>query len=794
MIRDSENASPGRVERKRRQILLICLGLALATCIVFEPLRLNGFVDYDDDKYVTSNETIHAGLTRETVAWAWTTTYFSNWHPLTWLSHLLDVQLYGLNPAGHHLTSLLLHILNTLLLFGLLNRMTHRLWPSAFVAALFALHPLHVESVAWVSERKELLSTFIGLVVIWTYVGYARHGGIGRYLLTALFLALGLMAKPMLVTLPFVLLLLDYWPLERVSGGARPLGRLVLEKVPLLALSALSSLVTLQVQQGPLTQSAVISFPLRAANALMSYVRYLGKTIWPTDLVVLYQHPYLAGGTPWASWMLVAAAACLIALTLLALLARRQRYAIVGWLWFLGTLVPVIGLLQVGRQAMADRYTYLPLIGVFIVVAWGGADLILRWSSERALGRRRAATLALVILVACMVAARAQVGTWRDSETLFTHALEMNSSNPAMQYNLGVMLAAEDRHDEAISHYRRTLEMDPYYKKARNNLCAELRRQDRADAAIAQCREALRYNPDYAKAYANLGAALRLQGKLDEATEMLRQALFLDPVLSEPFFNLGMISVAKGRAQEATEHYRAAVRVSPDHALTHYNLAVALTSLGALDEAIQHYQDAVSADPDHAKSWNNLGVMSGSRGDVDGAMSHYQEAIRADPEFRDAHLNLGNLLLSQGKLDEGGRHYREFLRINPDNAHVHNNLGIVLVSQGNLEEAILHYREALKTEPDYADAHINLGVALVSRGELDEAIQHYRAALRLKPEHADAHNNLGNALSAQGKLDEAIQHYRRALEARPDHPNAQSNLEVALKLKSQPGHGQRIIQ
>jgi tetratricopeptide (TPR) repeat protein len=739
--------------RRKSQILLICLCLALATSLAYERVRLNEFVNYDDDRYVTDNAQVRAGITPESVAWAFTTTHVGNWHPLTWLSHMLDVELYGLNPAGHHLTNVLLHIVNTLLLLGLLVHMTGRLWPSAFVAALFALHPLHVEAVVWVSERKELLSTLFGLLAMWAYVGYARRGDIGRYLLAATLLALGLMARPMLVTLPFVFLLLDYWPLKRTRFGPsdelicpkRSISHLLIEKVPLLVLSALSSIATLIAQE----PGTGIAIRLGAANAVVSYVRYLGKMIWPAKLSVLYPHPDLPGGAPWTEWQVAGAVLLLLVITVLVIWTRRQRYALVGWLWYLGTLVPVIGLVQVGRQAMADRYTYLPLIGLFIIVGYGGGDLISRWSSRPIWVRRIARVSVFAVLVACVASSWSQTRHWRDSVALFEHALEVNPRNPTMHYNLGNSLKARGERAEAADHYRQALEINPRYFKAHTNLGNVLASLDLLDEAIEHYREALSIKPDLPEAHSSLASALVLQGK----------------------------------PAEAILHCRQALQIKPDFAEAHHILGSALRSQGRLDEAISHYLKAVRLKPDLADAYYNLGLVLGLTGNPDEAIYYCRQALAIEPDLPEAHYNLGLVLGSQGQLDEAIRHYRQALATKPNYAKAHNNLGVVLVSQGKLDEAIRHYRQAVWVEPDFADAYYNLGTLLLSQGQLAEAIAQYREALRTNPDYAAAHHNLGVALESQGMLDEAILHYRRAVQLNPSFAKAHNNRDVELKIR-----------
>ena len=834
----------------RRPRTLVCVGLALATLVAFEGVRLNDSITFDDQSYVYANEWVSSGLTHDSILWAVTTTHRSNWHPLSWLSHMVDVELFGLNAGAHHLTTLVLHIFNTLLLFGLFERMTGRLWPSAFVAALFGWHPLHVEAVAWIAERKEVLSTLLGLLSMWAYVGYVKRGGRGCYLLTALFFAMGLMAKPMLVTLPLVLLLLDYWPLERIQfGGSRSLedpepqgrpsldkfrrpersiGQLLIEKIPLIALSAISSLVTLLAQGGAMERVGPVSLALRAANAVVSYVRYLGKLFWPTDLSILYPHPNLPGGTPWTEWQVAGAILLLAGVSVAVVLARRRKYLIMGWLWYLGTLVPVIGLVQVGYQAMADRYSYIPLIGVFVMIAWGAADLLSVSRRHARLFVHVAPIFGLAVLAAFIASTRAQVRLWRDSVVVYQHALGVGSASALIENNLGAVLKVRGLVDEAMRHYREALEINPGHYVAHMNLGLAFEAKGQLDEAIHHHRQALRLKRDSALHHSNLADALRSSGRIDEAILHYRQVLQIEPDHVETHNNLGVALASRGDFEGAMHHYREVLRQDPKYANAHYNLGLALGDQGRLDEAARHYRKAVRLDPGYTDALYNLGLASGEQGRLDLAVRYYRETLRADARHADARLNLGVVLATQGELDEAIlqyrealrfnrddvrayynlanalvwkgeqdeaiRHYREALRREPDHADAHNNLGVVLGSKDLLDEAILHYREALRANADHADAHINLGVALVSRGEFDEAIRHYREALRVNPTHADAHNNLGNALGARGKLDDAIQHYRQALEARPDHPAARNNLDVALELKGQPAEKQRIAQ
>jgi len=512
------------------QTLAICVLLVALVVAIYGQTVTFDFVLYDDPDYVTRNPDVQGGVSAKSVGWALTAMHASNWHPLTWLSHMLDYQLFGANPAGHHLTNVLLHSVNTLLLFVLFRRMTAETWPSAFVAALFAVHPLHVESVAWVAERKDVLSTMFFLLAVLAYVGFVHKGGVARYAGVAVLFALGLMAKPMVVTLPLVLLLLDYWPLRRERSWVG----LVVEKLPLCVFAAASAVMTMIAQRvgGSMESTDLVPLYLRVVNATVSYARYVGKILWPTDLAVLYPHPNLAGGTPWAAWQLAAAGSLLVVITVLVVAASaRRRYLAVGWFFFLITLLPVIGLVQVGQQAIADRYTYVPSIGLFVIIAWGLRDCVrsLGWKPEA-----KRAVIAIVASASILVGAGAswaQVHHWRNSLTLFERTLELTAPTPIMLSNLGVVLAESGRLDEAIDCHRRALEISPDYGRAHNNLGIALQLSGRLDVAVQHYRRALEINPNSAPTHNNLGTALRNLGRRDEAIEHYRRALEIDPGL-----------------------------------------------------------------------------------------------------------------------------------------------------------------------------------------------------------------------------------------------------------------------
>lgn len=557
----TDHALPSR----RRLELALALGLALVTFLVYCPVLDFDFVNFDDHDYVLKNEQVRAGLTPAGVWWALTTFATANWHPLTWWSLQLDATLYGGTQAwGFHLTNLLLHLVNTVLLLHVLTRLTGAVWRSSCVAALFALHPLHVESVAWVAERKDVLSTCFWLLTLWGYAVYVERPTPARYALVCLPYALGLLAKPMLVTLPCVLLLLDYWPLGRLRRGptAPARWRLLAEKLPLFALAAGSSLVTLRAQSLGEAVAPLANTPLdlRLLNALLAYVGYLEKMVWPVDLAVYYPHP----GAALPRGQAMAAGLFLLALTALVLwLAARRPYLLVGWFWYLGTLVPVIGLVQVGSQAMADRYTYVPLIGIFLALVWAGGDLALALPGRAA---RVGAALAVgLLLLGCVVRTWEQLGTWHDQRTLWEHAVRVTRPDYFTHDVLGMIYYQAGEWQKAHEQFRRAVELNPTSAQARNSLgMAKLALGDAAGAAT-HLAEAVRLRPERADAHHNLALAYVLgeQPDLARAATHARQAVALKPELAAAHALLGYLLQAQGQEAEAASHYAEALRLDP---------------------------------------------------------------------------------------------------------------------------------------------------------------------------------------------------------------------------------------
>jgi tetratricopeptide (TPR) repeat protein len=595
--------------------------LTIGTLAVFSSVRHHDFINYDDNLYVTENEHVLAGLTWQGVIWAFTATHAWNWHPLTWLSHMLDCELFGVGAGGHHLTNLLLHAANSVLLFLVLFMMTRALWRSAVVAALFALHPLHVESVAWVSERKDVLSTLFWISAMGAYTWYARAPGWRRYLVVCCLVALGLMAKPMLVTLPLVFLLLDYWPLGRLHFDQRSsVSSLVWEKIPLFVLSALSAVVTFLVQQqeGAIQSLELVPLKVRVANALVAYAGYLRKMIWPKDLAVFYPHP---GSVPF--WK--PAVACFFLLAVCVLVKHKGRlhpYLVTGWLWYLGTLVPVIGIVQVGAHSMADRYAYVPLIGLFIMLVWGTHDLTREWLYRK---------IILVPLVTAYILALAagtwqHLGHWKNSISLFEHAVRVTSNNYIAHLNLGTAWYSKGEVDVAISHFSKALRINANHANIHDSLGVALLAKGRFKEAIPHFSRALEIDPDAEGAKGNLKIALRhMDEPDDEAEGHNRKAIAL---------------AAEGKVDAAIALFKEAIRMKPDFFEGHYNLGNAFARQEELDEAIHHYEEAIRISPHYAEARNNLGIALAKQGKLDEAIEHFSGALQIRPDFSEARKNL----------------------------------------------------------------------------------------------------------------------------------------------------------
>jgi tetratricopeptide (TPR) repeat protein len=713
-------------------------------------------LNYDDPDYVTKNLQVQKGLTLETVRWAFTSSFTGNWHPLTWISHMLDFQFYGFHAGGHHLTNALLHSANAVLLLLALLQLTNAFWRSAFVAALFAWHPLHVESVAWISERKDVLSTFFWLLALLCYIRYALQSSSQRpesseatsfwksrsaifYGLTLVFFACGLMSKPMVVTLPFILLLLDYWPLGRFrsdtsKSAAATVFVLLKEKLPMLLLSLISAVVTLLTQRGAGAVASVEVLPLaaRLQNAAVSYLRYLGKTVYPADLAVFYPYP-----SWWPIWLVIISSIFLIAASMIAIRSRRTRpHLAVGWFWFLGMLLPVIGLVQAGMQSMANRYTYVALTGIFIAMTWEIHDRMVVKSKRLVLG-----VVSAIALIACGWVTGTQLQNWRDSGTLFSYAIQSTTDNLIACNNLGSYLLTQERYLEAIPYFQQALQSKPRDKGALNLL----------------------------------GVALFKSGSNAQAVACFRKSL-AQGESAEPHNNLGNMLALEGKLEEASREYQLALTQKPDYPEAHNNLANALALQGKRREAIDQYSEAVRLDPRYAEAEQNLGKALLAEGEVERSIEHLNKAIRLKPDYGEAYYNLGRALARAGTIPEAIEQFQTVLKLLPDQTDALRELALARASKGDFQIASTLLRRAIAALPDEPSLLNDLGIALAMQGKLDEAETYYAKALAISPGFAEAHFNYGNILLDQGRVQAAREHYLLALEYKPGYSEAQDQL------------------
>jgi protein O-mannosyl-transferase len=629
---------------KRNVIVFVYCALILSTLLVFRQVRNFDFVDYDDNPYVSENQHVLNGLTHDGTIWAFTTGCMGNWHPITWLSLMLDCQLFGTNPGWMHLINLLLHLVNTLLLFAVLKKMTGSLWPSAFVAAAFALHPMHVESVAWIAERKDVLSTLFWMLTLLAYVSYVKRPAVLRYLVTITIFAIGLLTKPMLVTLPFVFLLLDYWPLNRfaaelaetaekknkINSAASAVSsakRLIIEKIPFFALAAISSAVTFLVQRGSGAVMDVSVLPLqtRIVNAVVSYVRYMSKMFWPKNLAVFY--PFDIGKSPF--WQTAMYALLLLVISIFVIrFGRKQKYLSVGWFWFVGTLIPVIGLVQVGNQAYADRYTYISYIGLFIMIAWGLPELLSKWPYRKfALG-----ISAVIALSALGICAHQQVSYWNNCTDLFSHAIEVTRNNALAHYNRGTAYSKLGRYQDAIEDLSQAVRIVPNDAEAHYNLGVTYASLGRYQEAIEAYKQVIRIKPDDAEAHCNLGNTYLSLGHYQDAVEAFKQAIIIKPDYAEVYFNLGNTYLSLGHYQDAVEAFKQAIIIKPGYAEAHCNLGVAYDELGRHQDAVEEYKKAIRINPDDATAHYNLGTTYLTTGDKGSAFEEYKILKTLDTE------------------------------------------------------------------------------------------------------------------------------------------------------------------
>ncbi len=754
--------TPGATDPAAVQARWICLFLALAVFAVFGQTAHFEFVNYDDVKNVYENPVVTNGLSADSIGWAFTHPQISSWVPLTTLSHMLDCQLFGLDAGKHHLVNVLLHAANVVLLFLVLRQLTGSLWRSAFVAALFGIHPLRAESVAWVSERKDVLSGIFFLLAVGAYVRWVRSRSRAGYIGLALLFALGLLAKSMVATLPFVLLLLDYWPLGR-WGNARQAAGLVREKIPLFVLSVGSCVAAVLAPGLVVTDAHRVPLLERVANAVVSYAIYVRQMLFPIGLATPY--PIASAGQP--VWEVGLALLVLAGITAGVLAFRKSRpWLLTGWLWYVGMLVPVIGLLQISPDAAhADRYTYLPEIGLAVMATWVGAD----WCAGLKLARGALGGMMIGVIAVLAICGSVQTSYWRGNESLWKRALACTSSNYVAHYNLADALFKKGRIDEAILHYRSALEIQPNSVEAHFNLGNALVKHGELDEAIAQFQRSMEIQPDLVKPHYNLGNALFTQGRMEDAIVQYRKTLEIEPDNVEALNNLGNALAMKGADAEAIAQYQKALALQPNYSDAHSDLGHVLLKLGRLDEAVAQFRQAVAAKADDPDLQNDLGRSLLLENDFDGAMACFEKTTPLSPEPAVRWRSVGDNFLKQEDWDAAIPCYHQAIKIDPHSANACANLGLACFQKGDAREAIDAWEKSLAINPDQPTVQNNLAWLLATAS--DPALRNGTRAVALASEASQSSgggnpvilHTLAVAYAAQGNYGPAAATAGRAL-------------------------------
>ena len=717
---------------KYKEFWIIILLIAI-TLPIYWPVQHHQFINYDDDKFVTNNIYVQSGITLKGIRWAFEKGW-GYWKPLTWISLMVDYEIYGMNASGFLMTNLFLHLLNTVILFFLLKQMTGELWKSGFVAALFAIHPLHVESVAWVAERKDVLSTFFWFIATLAYVRYTKTPKLSTYLLVVFFMGCGLMAKPMLVTLPATFLLLDYWPLQRIryrenrlyikeqaaksstsitGNGSRlfsPINRLIIEKIPLFLLSAATSfyLLSLKLKDSypivaPLESSSLYS---KLSTAIMAYITYLEKTIWPFSLAIPYPVHEIS------LQQMTFAFIVMIFISILTIINLTKRpYIAVGWFWYIGTLIPVIGIINVGSFSMADRFTYVPLIGIFIIVAWGIPEFL-----HNKADRRIILAISATLILLLSLTAWNQVTYWENTINLFSHSLKVTNNNYIAHDTLASTLLEKGKPDKAIQHYERVIKI----------------------------------KPNYAGGHNNIGNAYKKLNKIPEAIHHYSEAIRLDNKFTDAYYNLGVVFLEKKKHKAAEQYFR---------------------------KVIEYNQESFEA-------YDNLGTALAAQGKDIEAIRYFRTALEIKPNFENALVNLGGVFMKTGNLDQAAESYGNALKINSKRSDVHYNLGILLLQQQNIEEAIKHFKASIQINPDFLQSYVYLGDIFAKAGATDLAIKYLYQTIRIKPNYAEMHYYLGMLFMRQNSSDNAVKHFYQAISVKPNYAAARLGLAKALALKN----------
>jgi len=758
---------------ERHAAALICVGLALLCFAVYGQILSHDFLKCDDDICVTDNPHVYTGLSWSNLVWACTKDISTYLIPVMWLSHMTDCQVYGLHPWGHHLTSLILHAANAVLLFLVFARMTGRMWPSALLAALFAVHPLNTETVSWIAERKGVLSAFFWIAALGAYAWHTRRRGAARYAFVVLFFLLGLMSKPSVLAFPCVLLLLDYWPFRRLDpvGGLRALfrsaARPAIEKTPLFLVTLLFCGITVYLtatRSSNFQLGAKVPFLDRCANTLVVYVIYLRQTLWPSGLAIYYPHPITR-----PLWQVAGAALLLAVITLFCLWnARKRPYLPVGWLWYLGTLVPVIGIVQNGDWAHADRYAYIPLVGVFIMVAWGLADLV----AAHRLSARIAVLLSLSAIAALAVCAGLQARYWRDNDTLFRHAIDSGNESAMAWDNIGRAAMERGDYAEARAGLERAVKLDPDNTSAEHNLGLLSLRQKRYDEARTCLARVLQRAPGHAKALTNLGLVALEQGRYDEAGTLFTRALGVSPNDAKVLNNLGLLSLRQGRYDEAKSWLAKALDAAPDSAEALNNMGKLCLDLQRYDEAQNWFEKALVADPKYVIALDNMGLLALDRKRYEEARKWLTKALEVEPKNAEALVNLGSVAMDQGRDDEAASCLKRALAVEPNNVSALYNLSVIEMDAGRFNDALALLDRVLQANPRHAKANNNAGWCLMSLGQFDKAVPYLRVAVALDPHFAKAMFNLADALERLGQREEAGAYRAKAAALAPDRPGS----------------------
>jgi tetratricopeptide (TPR) repeat protein len=704
---------------KEQTLGLICFALAIGTFLLYWPVSHNTFTNFDDDGYITGNTHVRDGLSWSGILWAFKSGYAANWHPLTWISHMIDCQLFGVNhPGAHHLVNVLFHAANTLLLFALLNYLTGALWRSAFVAALFAWHPMHVESVAWAAERKDVLSAFFWMLTLLAYARFVKGPKPGSsvwefasspaYWLALFLFACGLMSKPMVVTLPFVLLLLDFWPLQRFNPAA--FKRLIVEKIPFFLMAFAGSVVTFLVQK---TGGAVSGDPLsfRVLNALWAYQRYIAKLFWPTNLAIVYPfqtHGLLALGII-ASLLLVICSMAFI------VLSAKRPYFFTGWFWFLGTLVPTIGVIEVGSASMADRYSYLPSIGLFILVTWGLSDFFESRGRQNSL-----VPLAVLALGVCLVLSSIQISYWRNSITLFSHAVAVTTDNYVADACLGQALDAAGDESDALKYCSEAVRIDPDYPPGQFFLGTVYWKEGDTKDAFDSLDAAVKAAPHDSGFQYNVGKFLLEHGSPDKAIPCFNAVLEDkdSPYLAEARNALGKTYLKQGKLTDAAEQLSQAIELEPENAQNHYDLGTILFQMSQLDAAIAQFEVAIKLNSDFALAEENLAVALAGEGRTADAITHFSRVVELEPNDPDARFNLGLACLNNHQPSEAAAQFSIEIELAPNETKAHYRLAQAMEQQNELPEAVAQYRQALQLRPDFPEAKNELNAILAAHPNL----------------------------------------------------------------------------